>query len=59
MDRVKYIQPMKNGFEIYLENDIIPVTGDAAKYLREVLDGAHVTVIAEINRNLSIQVQSK
>ncbi len=59
MNLVKYVLPSKDGLEIFIQEDIIPITGDSAKYLREVLDGSHVAAVAEINRKMPSQNQNK
>ena len=54
MNSVKYVQPTKTGLEIFVQDDILSVTGESAKYLREVLDGSHAVTVAEINRKMPV-----
>jgi hypothetical protein len=59
MSLVKYVEITTDGLDVFVQDDIIPVTGDAAKYLREVLEGAQVASVAEINRKMPVQGQNK
>ncbi len=51
-DLVKTVLVTKTGLDILMGEDVICVSGETAKYLQEVLDGAHVATVSDINRKL-------